>query len=261
MDVMNDLPLFPRAHSLEIIQGRWQLDQQTLLLSKFPALRNLCLSNTLPRFDEDDMDANVPLAGLCPLLTHYTGSHRLFPYLPASSTLRRATIAECHLEEFLSELRRIPTPISLTSLYTTFTGQIDLATLCKFFPNLTELCVEVHVRNIILGGFDPDEVYHPRVNSFFENLIDASPLPTNIARLAIIWVSEGEDPKELPDLVKLKDTLLERYPALTALWLDGWHYMIAWRKANDRTQYGIVLHKTRDEVEKGREGLGFWGST
>ncbi|KAJ7145651.1 hypothetical protein C8R44DRAFT_723576 [Mycena epipterygia] len=112
-----------------------------------------------------------------------------------------------------------------------------LKTMCRVFPNVTELRVKTSILmwdNDFLGGDRPWEA-----DDFFEALAEHSPLPFDIQKLAIHWeyIDGPTSGFGALDLNEVKEALISKHPAMKMLWIDGSEVMYLWRQGHAAIRY------------------------
>ncbi|KAF7371146.1 hypothetical protein MSAN_00750000 [Mycena sanguinolenta] len=199
---------FPNVHTLKMDDFPNSIDDTIAILNKFPNLRTFSssyrrrvLSNLTP----------AEVLSIFPVLQEYTGARE-------------------NLHIFVQPLLPVPSPHS-----DPFSGT-ELNALFTFFPNLNELRL-VLVRMI--------EGNRSTSQATFLNMLASSPLlPRTLRSLSIEWdcsqydssdsetehVLAAPDPADAPDFAILRPQLTARCPALTEIFLDGYHFLFWWRK-------------------------------
>ncbi|KAJ7480673.1 hypothetical protein FB451DRAFT_1394748 [Mycena latifolia] len=247
-ETIDDIPTFPRLHSLALTTNLETMARNLAILCKFPSIQTLDIRG----WGTPDMSGlDVPVAGLLPRLKQYTGMiQTLHIFLPLPTLARLKTYyGNPHL--FVAQLDQLPAPSTITALDVCF-DEFDNRTLEKlsaFFARLVELRIR------ILHGLElddlPDDI-NPQATSFFNSLSEAPALPPTLKHLALTWEFEygafDDAPPcgALPDLGSLRDALLARCPDLAFLWLDGHDFLLRWCKYPDGT---VDEHTLADACE------------
>ncbi|KAJ6525227.1 hypothetical protein DFH09DRAFT_1371933 [Mycena vulgaris] len=226
------LTRFPNVHTLNITLGRIMGSQHLTQLSKFPAVKDLTLTEWYTLVGGMTHHNPLPVPSepgssrVCPLLINYTGPCELLPFLPLSG-MRHLTIDMCDWDTFLAA---ISTANNIDYLKITFGHFItSLGNLGDILPDLRILLLTIIRRRFPLLD-DYGLAY-----SFMDDL--PSSLPPNIAKLAINW--EFEDAVDPPDLLKLKDAIVSQRPTLKTLWVHCADFVYVWAEMADGHQSTI----------------------
>ncbi|KAJ7644714.1 hypothetical protein FB45DRAFT_1021462 [Roridomyces roridus] len=233
-------PAFPNVHHLQFSIDLSTMNRNLTTLSKFPAVRKVCLSGW-GDFEYESTDAPLHRApDVLPLLQEYSGSCTpLHMFLPRP-TLTCLSIHWCTPDELSSQLREEYTHITSLDAGLSNLDQQTLDTISTFLPELTELRLQIFYD---LEDDDVEDGFNPKATNFFSTLVNtpAPQLPPNLRRLAISWEFDFEflsdafedapvaSPDSIPHFLAMRDKLRERCPALTTLWFDGRDFMFWWR--------------------------------
>ncbi|KAJ7644702.1 hypothetical protein FB45DRAFT_1116382 [Roridomyces roridus] len=233
-------PAFPNVHDLRFSINLSTMNRNLTTLSKFPAVRKVCLSGW-GDFEYESTDAPLQrVPDLLPLLQEYSGSCApLHMFLPRP-TLTCLSIHWCKPDELSSQLREEYTPITSLDAGLSNLDQQTLDTISTFLPELTELRLQIFYD---LEDDDVEDGFNAKATNFFSTFANtpAPHLPPNLRRLAISWEFDSEflseafedapvaSPDNIPDFLAMRDKLRERCPALRVLWFDGHDFMFRWR--------------------------------
>ncbi|KAJ7446076.1 hypothetical protein FB451DRAFT_1292068 [Mycena latifolia] len=236
----NLLPSFPCTQKLVVRLDLSQMAHNFRLLSKFPALQVLSMLGD-HRDHVYEEEGHMPAPGSFPLLKEYTGiSETLHTFLPLP-TLTHLTISYCQPHEIITKLRGIRSPNSITSLRISFRS-INNAVFhdfCRFFPALTRLRVDICDAEGAAGlnddEYDWETEYDWEIPKFLETLPKTSSLPPQLKQLALFWRTECEYSEAPPEYVNFRDAIMQKYPALNALWMGLYGFTFRCRKISDGT--------------------------
>ncbi|KAF8173591.1 hypothetical protein K438DRAFT_1980849 [Mycena galopus ATCC 62051] len=221
-----DIPSFLHVHKLTItmdLGASRSTMSSYLILSKFPAVTIFEIINPIER-------PAVPIEPsiIFPVLRQYTGPHPPLTLFLHRSTLTHISITNlCNPNDFITQFRAISGSNHVTSLNAMFsTSNLDMATLgaiCAFLPRLTELCLRI-------VHHAPHHAVVHRATTFFTDLADTHALPVALVRLSITW-DTLYSPRPASNFDEIRESLVERYPALRALWFDAHDFVFNWRKS------------------------------
>ncbi|KAJ7056971.1 hypothetical protein C8F01DRAFT_1308506 [Mycena amicta] len=236
---------FPNVRILSLRLRNVCIKEDLRFLAYFPALTNLSIHDWEPPRSKD-LDRPLPVELYFLKLKTLHASSELLPLFlnrKASPSLEKLSVI-CAPSSLVSALRTIPTEsfsrtISSLVLSIYLTGDRPphvesdstsryLGEILEFFPRLQKLRMNFPD----VDGEDGDD---PIPLDYFVSLATLVSLPPSLTALFITWelVYEhlgnppGDDATE-DQLVKLKDALLERCPALESLWLDGNSFTYRW---------------------------------
>ncbi|KAF8151258.1 hypothetical protein K438DRAFT_2027051 [Mycena galopus ATCC 62051] len=218
---------FPNLHTIGV---KFWSPNTSAILPKFPQVRNFATRTW------GDLGTLTPLerASIFPVLQAYTGTYEALGLLIQRTTLTHITLSSCRFFEFLTEMRGVnalPNITSLTACFYVFeTAGIDA--LFGFFPNLTELQ---------LTFMEDDGEFIPQPASIIKMLPSSAILPCTLESISLRWCYPSRfdneenmpappDPTQLPDFARLCDMLIAKCPALTYIFVDGYHFLFVWRK-------------------------------
>ncbi|KAJ7662293.1 hypothetical protein B0H17DRAFT_1093782 [Mycena rosella] len=262
LGLVDTLPSFPHVHKLTT---SWWGGMNRILefLAKFPAIEVL----TLQHYGLEVEGADTQAYDLFPLLREYTGRSDTLPVFLPLPSLTSLTVYSCSPRDLIVQLEGIRTPNQIISLTVSFYvfdpdreafDHTTLSTLCGHFPELQELRISIS------HGPIEDEI-NSVATGFFETLAKTPLLPPSLKYLRLSWdfqsdIEDASSPPadKLPDFAALRDALVARCPALTALWLDGEDFLFQWRKSLDGTVEFTADNFESAEVRRhGRNALGF----
>ncbi|KAJ7885540.1 hypothetical protein B0H14DRAFT_3128158 [Mycena olivaceomarginata] len=230
------IPRFPDVHTLTATINLPTLSETLTIMSKFPF-------------------TTMYMMRFFPLLKEYSGPHRALPFFHPAIFLTRLHITErCRPEDLIARLQGIQAP-NITTFQATF-HEIDNTTFSKLIellPRLTEALIRVVVReNDELGsGITP--CFKP--STFFGMLAETPSLPSRLEHLGISW--EGYDrlhdhvsTYEIPDFTRVRDTVLEKCPRLSWLWLNDFCFLFEWRNPLSDGSVKEVTTKNFDDTHE-----------
>ncbi|KAF8156271.1 hypothetical protein K438DRAFT_1986860 [Mycena galopus ATCC 62051] len=235
---------FPNLHTIGV---KFWSPNTSAILPKFPQVRNFAIRTW------GDLGTLTPSerVSIFPVLQTYTGTYEALGLFIQRTTLTHITLSSCRFFEFLTELRGVnalPNITSLTACFYVFeTAGIDA--LFGFFPNLTELQLT----------FSEEDESIPQPTSIIKMLPSNAILPRTLESISLRWYymsrfnNEGNrpappDPAQLPDFARLRDTLIAKCPALTYIFLDGYHFLFVWRKTSPLVQESTAYSFYEAEV-------------
>ncbi|KAJ7735722.1 hypothetical protein B0H16DRAFT_1731145 [Mycena metata] len=248
------IPSFTNVHTLEIPLPA--SGQNLSILAKFPAVRVLKVN---AKKNGPSVGSHPRAPPTFPLLREYTGPYQLLPILIPVATLTHLRVSNCSHKDFITMLRAIGRPNSITSFHAEFSQFTTAAflALLELLPRLAELAIRTVFDSIhsmfLRESYDDlklkdDEIVdgrHAPPSTFFLALPTFSTLPPNLERLAISWECYDLHMDELvayrlPKFEQLRDALLIKCPRLTWLYVDGYYFMHQWRT----TPEGVAKEET-----------------
>jgi hypothetical protein len=162
VSAFDNLPSFSHTRKLSVKLEVLNVSQNMRLLSKFPALQILSMSQSGYRNTVGvELSASVFPPPLLQL-KEYTGIYQtLYVFLPLL-TLTHLTVKRCHPHHFIAELKKVRAPVNVTSLCVDFVSIPDTKNfdmLCETCPALTRL--RINVCDVLPLDFDFDGVDFP----------------------------------------------------------------------------------------------------
>ncbi|KAJ7500491.1 hypothetical protein B0H11DRAFT_1995510 [Mycena galericulata] len=247
VDAFHLVPSFPQTRKLSVTLDVLNAPKNTGLLSKFPALEVLSMSQANARGGGDNtigvgLSAHAPPPAL-PHLREYTGIYQTLPMFLSLPTLTHLTIDYCHPHQLIVELKEIQTPaINVKSLCVNFVSSPDALfnELFGGFRALTRL--RINVCDMLELDFDfnsmvmddPVDVPDWKIPQLLEALRKSS-LPPHLEQLAIFWKIEDDSLSPLPNFKQFSRRLMRKFPTLTTVWLGLYGLTCCSRKMPDGT--------------------------
>ncbi|KAJ7844454.1 hypothetical protein B0H13DRAFT_2411515 [Mycena leptocephala] len=241
VSAFDNLPPFSHTRKLSVELDVLNVSQNMRLLSKFPALQILSMSQSGYR---NTVGVELSTSVLPPAvlqLKEYTGIYQtLYMVLPLS-TLTHLTVQMCHPHHLIAELEEVRAPVNVTSLCVDFVSIPDMQSFhafCGALPALTRLRIDVV--DVLPLEFDFDGIDFPegdpdwKIPEFLETLVKSA-LPPRIQRLAVFWRIEDGYLSTLPNFKKSSARLMKKYLSLNAVWLGLYGYTARTRKMPDGT--------------------------
>ncbi|KAF7295756.1 hypothetical protein HMN09_01118100 [Mycena chlorophos] len=251
------VPVFPsvRTLSLELAGERNNAENLLALSTKFPAAQSL----TLYSFQQ----ISEPLIAACGSLLH-RATTLCVPFdalrfcLPRTKNLATLNVGRSPTaSELIHQLKNNKFP-SITTLVCGLDAQpgspgpTDFAAILGAFPQLRHL--RMRITNNTLPRAN-DILYGRASIRLLESLLSTSPVifPQSITTIVmsvfrlpssrdadpipLLSEAEAERRGRLPDAATIRDSIIERHPALTSLWIQVRSILIVWRR---RPSDGLV---------------------
>ncbi|KAJ7444990.1 hypothetical protein B0H11DRAFT_2088094 [Mycena galericulata] len=233
---------FPHVHKLSVNQFPIFPEETIAVCVKFPALRILASDY---RFVLRNMTP-AQTSEIFPVLERYTGSYLNLHIFAHRTTLTHITLDSWFpFSNVLTELQGMVSLPNITSLTARFTsaapsaasensfGEAEIDALLTLFPRLTVLELT------LMPDAEEDGRFAPQATSFLRMLPANALLPNTLKSLSLEWYFPFEygstdsdpvapDPGDIPHFTALLPELLARCPELTAVYLDGYHFLFVW---------------------------------
>ncbi|KAJ7246877.1 hypothetical protein B0H12DRAFT_1324979 [Mycena haematopus] len=235
---------FPNVHTLRVNDSHYMAHDTLAIYNKFPNLRTLqsnygVLRNLTPAEE----------SSIFPVLKEFIGAYQNLHIFLQRPTLTHITVdAGFPFRNLATELQGVTALPNITSLTVRFTtsaqtvfGKTEIDTLFTLFPNLANLEITLH------PDAEEDGAFTPQATSFLPMLASNPLLPSTLQSLSLEWdfpfqygstdSAKGNDPAapdpaDVPDFAILRTELLAKCPALTYIFLDGYHFLFLWWKTS-----------------------------
>ncbi|KAJ6626429.1 hypothetical protein B0H10DRAFT_1999159 [Mycena sp. CBHHK59/15] len=257
---------FPHIHKLSVNELPIRTMDTLAMCAKFPTLRVLVsdylavLRNMTP----------AQTSEIFPVLERYTGSYRNLHIFAQRTTLTHITLESgfpfCNILMELQGVVSLPNITSLTARFASAApsaasensfGKAEIDALFTLFPRLTVL------KLTLMPDAEEDGGFAPQPTSFLRMLPAHALLPNTLQSLSLEWDFPFEygstgsakgndpaapDPRDIPHFTALLPALVARFPGLTAVYLDGYHFLFAEADSYDDAE---ALRAMRNEFKCG----------
>ncbi|KAJ7500804.1 hypothetical protein B0H11DRAFT_1994527 [Mycena galericulata] len=208
------------------------------LLTKFPAVEvfslfrgNWAVENLNP------IRSGQLLSVLWTTLREYRGPDELLHMLLPIPSLRRLVLPLRRLDDRLRIFSSLDPPCNNITFLRFEAYDFDseaLRHVCRLFPHLVDLHIHVSIyttRNFIpdpgAEDYEDTNITRWEADDFFSNLIDNSPLPANMQKLAIRW-EFIDDIRRVGfpgvDFHEWREKIVVRHPDMRTIWIDAGRY-------------------------------------
>ncbi|KAJ6451781.1 hypothetical protein C8R45DRAFT_1083617, partial [Mycena sanguinolenta] len=241
----NVLP-FPNVQALKMYDFPLHISDTVTIFRKFLNLREFTsdyrgvLRHLTPAW----------AVSILPILQKYCGAYENLHIFVQRPTLTHIRLdGGFAFQKFATELqgvRALPNITSFTAQFTTSAQtpfhKTEIDTLFTLFPNLCELDLK------LIPDPEHDGSFTPQPTSFLKMLASNPLLPNTLQSLSLEWdflfqddsgsdSTTGNDPiapdpAEVPDFTTLRAELLAKSPALTYIFLNGYHFLFLWWKTS-----------------------------
>ncbi|KAF7349613.1 hypothetical protein MSAN_01687000 [Mycena sanguinolenta] len=262
---------FPNVQMLTINDLPLNVNDTVTILNKFPNLREFTsdyrtvLRNLTP----------AQAASIFPVLQKYSGAYENLHIFVQRATLSHITLdAGFDFQRLATELQGITTLPNITSFTAQFTtsarntfSKTEINTLFTLLPGLTELDLK------LIPDPERDGSFTPEPTSFLKMLVSNDLLPSTLQSLSLEWdlfqydtdSTEANDPiapdpADVPELATLRAGLMAKCPALTYIFLNGFHFLFLWWKTSSSV-WEATAHNIDDaEVLRGQKNERKYGT-